>query len=193
MKLSSIIGILIVIVAIVAGILVLSGNGEDAQTNEEANLVDETETPEGQFIQIAPDDASLPGGNPPGAGADTETTSEASQTQTPEAVAGVSHTISMTDTGFEPADVTIAVGDTVTFVNNGQAAKWPASDVHPTHRSYPGSDINKCGTAEAENIFDSCRGLSTGESYSFTFTEAGSWEYHDHRQASHGGTITVTP
>lgn len=74
--------------------------------------------------------------------------------------------ISVTDTGFSPATVTVPVGATVTFVNNGQASHWPASDQHPTHTGLPG--------------FDSKPGLATGEEYSFVFDKVGAWGFHDH-------------
>jgi len=135
----------------------------------------------GQFLQEAPEEV------PTGEGLPVEGAGEAAG----DAMVEGATTVAISDTGFEPADVTVSAGDTVTFVNNGQAPHWPASDVHPTHTSYPGSDIQKCGTAEAAGIFDACKGLQTGEEYSFTFTEPGSWEYHDHLNARQGGTITV--
>lgn len=98
------------------------------------------------------------------------------------------HTVEITDSGFSPSDLTIAAGDTVTFVNGG-GSSWPASDIHPTHTAYPGSGISKCGTGEA--IFDSCRGLANGESFSFRFSETGTWTYHDHLRSSLRGAITV--
>ena len=52
--------------------------------------------------------------------------------------------------------------------------------MHPTHTAYPGSGIEKCGTDEEEGIFDACKGLEEGESFSFVFNEAGSWNYHNH-------------
>ena len=88
--------------------------------------------------------------------------------------------IEITSSGFSPKELTISVGETVTWVNKDTEAHWPASAMHPTHMVYPESDIKKCGTAEQESIFDACRGIPPGESYSFTFNEAGSWGYHDH-------------
>ena len=183
MQSRSLIGLIIVVIAIAAAVLVL--NNDEVERDEGADseaTVEESSS--GQFIQRAPDDDTIPA--PPGGASEAADEQEASDTQPavsePEStvtaeVAGGGATISMTDTGFVPADVTIAVGDTVTFVNDAQANKWPASDVHPTHEILPD--------------FDPGRGLATGEEYSFTFTEVGSWKYHDHLRASHGGTITV--
>ena len=94
---------------------------------------------------------------------------------TPVAITAV--TISITDTGFEPAQVTVAVGAKVTFLNNGQALHWPASAPHPTHTALPG--------------FDAKKGLATGESYSFTFDTAGVWKFHDHLNPNLFGSVTV--
>lgn len=92
---------------------------------------------------------------------------------------------------YSPREVTINRGQTVTFTNQSEKRTWPASAVHPTHTVYPGSSIQKCGTADADMIFDACRELQEGESWSFTFTETGEWRYHDHLNASITGSITV--
>ncbi len=86
-------------------------------------------------------------------------------------------TISMTDTGFTPSTVTVSAGTTVVFDNNGQGSHWPASAVHPTHQVLPG--------------FDALRGLSTGEQYSFTFTQKGTWGFHDHLNPQFTGSVVV--
>lgn len=91
--------------------------------------------------------------------------------------AGETVTVSIDDTGFSPSNVTISLGTTVAFVNNGQALHWPASDTHPTHEILP--------------ELDSKRGLPTGETFSYTFTEAGIWQMHDHLNPSATGTIIV--
>jgi len=100
------------------------------------------------------------------------------------------NTVEMSSSGFSPSSLTINAGDTVTFLAISSNI-WPASDIHPTHRNYPGSDISKCNTAEADNIFDACRGIPNGNSYSFTFTEVGTWNYHNHFSPGRRGTIIV--
>lgn len=101
------------------------------------------------------------------------------------------HTVEISSSGFSPKTMTIAKGDTVTFVSMGGGSHWPASAIHPTHTVYPGSSINKCNTDERSEIFDACEGLSEGESFSFTFNEVGTWNYHDHLNPSNFGSITV--
>lgn len=103
----------------------------------------------------------------------------------------VFHTIRVTAAGFEPASLAIKRGESVTWVNEASRLAWPASAVHPTHRAYPGSDIAKCGTAEAASIFDACGGIAPGGSWSFVFDNAGTWKYHDHLRASVTGSVTV--
>jgi plastocyanin len=103
------------------------------------------------------------------------------------------HTIQIKPSAFwfSPRTLTIRAGDTVRFINQGTENHWPASNQHPTHKIYPGSDIKKCGSPEENRIFDACGPLGPGESYSFTFTQRGNWHYHDHLRASLGGTIVV--
>lgn len=100
-------------------------------------------------------------------------------------------TVIITDDGYSPQSLTISSGDKVTWKNEGVQSNWPASAMHPTHKVYPGSDIEKCGSPEEENIFDSCQGLANGGEWSFTFDEVGSWGYHDHLHANLRGTIVV--
>lgn len=99
--------------------------------------------------------------------------------------------IEITSSGFNPKTLAIQAGETVTFVNKDSVVHWPASNVHPAHTTYPGSSIEKCGTADEVSIFDACKTLAEGEKYSFTFTRAGRWPFHDHRNPNKGGTVVV--
>jgi len=117
-----------------------------------------------------------------------ETSDEPGEGQAEEVETPDTNVITYTENGFEPSELTISVGNTVTWVNESSLAMWPASAMHPTHTVYPDSDIEKCGTAEEENIFDSC---SNVETYSFTFNEVGEWGFHNHSNVSHFGKIIV--
>jgi len=86
-------------------------------------------------------------------------------------------TIQMSEKGFEPATVTIKSGDTVTFINVGAKAMWPASGPHPTHTGLPG--------------FDALKGIKPGDTYSYTFTKVGTWPFHDHLNPQAFGAVTV--
>lgn len=100
-------------------------------------------------------------------------------------------TIVYGNSGYSPADLTVGIGDAVVFRNESSRTLWPASDIHPTHTIYPGSGIQKCGTNEAQDIFDACGALEPGETWTFTFGDEGSWGYHNHRFPSHKGVIMV--
>jgi len=106
-------------------------------------------------------------------------------------VAPVEYKVIYSNNAFSPSSLVIKEGDRVTFYNVSGDFLWPASDLHPTHKGYPGSDIKKCGTAEAADIFDACRQMLPGESWSFTFKEAGSWSYHNHLRSSESGVVIV--
>ncbi len=97
--------------------------------------------------------------------------------------------VRITEKGFEPREVEIQRGTTVIWINESSKASWPASDPHPTHRLYPGSGIEKCGTGA--EIFDACRSLQPGEKWSFVFNEVGEWGYHDHLNPTRRGKIIV--
>lgn len=96
----------------------------------------------------------------------------------------------MNEEGFEPKSVAVKRGTKVIFKNVDKSPRWPASDVHPTHKRYPGSHLEKCGTSEEKNIFDAC-GRKPREDYSFVFNEVGRWTYHDHLKPSLIGEIIV--
>ncbi len=86
-------------------------------------------------------------------------------------------TVTYTASGFSSASAAIKAGDTVVFKNTSGQNFWPASAIHPTHALYP--------------EFDAKRAISSGGTYSFTFTRTGSWKYHNHLNPADTGTITV--
>lgn len=101
-------------------------------------------------------------------------------TETANLVPTSANMIEITANGYSQSEIKIKKGDTVTWINKDSVPHWPASAAHPTHRVYPDSDIQKCGTAEQAGIFDACKGLASGESFSFKFDQVGTWKYHDH-------------
>lgn len=101
------------------------------------------------------------------------------------------YTIKITNSGYEPSTLEIAQGDKVTWVSEADELNWPASAMHPTHKIYPDSGIEKCGTSEETDIFDACKGLQKGENWSFTFNNKGEWAYHDHINVRMFGKIIV--
>lgn len=92
-----------------------------------------------------------------------------------EAVEG--QAVTFDGSGYSPNELTVKTGGAVTFKNESDQPMWPASNVHPTHTLYSG--------------FDPQRQINPGEEWSFTFTRAGTWGYHDHLQPNITGTIKV--
>jgi plastocyanin len=101
-------------------------------------------------------------------------------------------TITVTYDGktFSPATVTAKVGDTVMFKNSSGKNMWIASDEHPTHTEYDGSSRSThCAAGyTGATPFDQCK---PGTDYSFTFTKAGTHDFHDHLNPGAHGTVTV--
>ena len=91
-------------------------------------------------------------------------------------------TITITSAGANPRAVTVAVGQTVTFVNNDTRQHEMASDPHPQHGSCPSLE-NALGT------------IGAGQTkITHAFANAGTCGFHDHLDSGNGnlrGTITV--
>ena len=99
--------------------------------------------------------------------------------------------ITYMDSGYSPSTITIKKGETVTWKNEGSKPMWTASAMHPTHRVYPGTDISACGTQTLLPMFDSCGRIESGQSWSFTFNNVGTWGYHNHLDSSKFGKVVV--
>ncbi len=87
-------------------------------------------------------------------------------------------TVLMKEDMFEPENITVKKGTIVTFKNEDKVARWPASNIHPTHTIYP--------------EFDPLQPIDPGQSWSFKFDKVGIWKDHDHLIPSIRGVITVT-
>lgn len=128
-----------------------------------------------------------------GAGAQAPVSASTTTTVTTPSGSSKGVTITYGPNGFSPTNVTVKAGTTVTWVNNGGGRMWVGSNDHPTHTRYDGTSTgDHCanGTATSASVFDQC---GAGSSFSFTFTKAGTWNYHNHAAASDHGTVTVTP
>ena len=91
-------------------------------------------------------------------------------------------TVTMTANGVSPASVTIAVGQTVTFINNDNRSHEIASNPHPQHGSCPGVEAG-LGTVGAGQT-----------KVTHNFANAGTCGYHDHQDDTNlkfQGTIVV--
>ncbi|MDD1689671.1 MAG: cupredoxin family copper-binding protein [Methanoregula sp.] len=93
-------------------------------------------------------------------------------TAAPPAATSGGNTIAIKNFAFDPASLTVKAGTTVTWTNQDSVPHIIASDT---------------GSPAAF----SSSSLSTGASYSFTFTQAGTYAYHCTIHPSMKGTIIV--
>lgn len=86
-------------------------------------------------------------------------------------------TVRFTDSGFEPKEITVNKGVSVTFVNDSVNGMWVASAVHPTHQVLAG--------------FDQKTSVAKGGTYVYTFAKVGTWKFHNHVSPEMVGTVIV--
>jgi len=79
--------------------------------------------------------------------------------------------VSIVDFAFQPNAISVQIGDTVIWTNNGGAPHNVTSD-------------GGAGPLNSPN-------LGTGDTYSFTFVSEGTYSYHCGIHASMKGTVTV--
>ena len=91
-------------------------------------------------------------------------------------------TITITSAGANPRNVTVAVGQTVTFVNNDTRSHEMASDPHPQHGSCPSMEAG-LGT------------IGPGQTkVTHNFGNAGTCGFHDHLDSGNSnlrGSIVI--
>lgn len=97
-------------------------------------------------------------------------------------------TVTYSDSGFSPSNITVKSGEKVIFVNNSSGKMWVASDIHPSHTAYNGTARQDHCPDLTQVAFDQC---ADGQTYTFTFTKAGKWNYHNHLSADKVGSVTV--
>ncbi|MEK7570861.1 MAG: cupredoxin domain-containing protein [Patescibacteria group bacterium] len=84
--------------------------------------------------------------------------------------------ITLTASGFTPANITITKGTTVTWKNESGKDATVNSDAHPTHTKYSPLNLGN---------------FSDGDTLTLPFNESGTYGYHNHFNASEQGTIIV--
>lgn len=83
--------------------------------------------------------------------------------------------IAITETGFEPREVTVsATNGTVLFVNQAADVRQPMSDPHPEHSLFPAIG---------------CPELTQGSTCSVGITQSGDWTFHDEKKPGSTGVI----
>ncbi|MBI2036082.1 cupredoxin domain-containing protein [Candidatus Microgenomates bacterium] len=85
-------------------------------------------------------------------------------------------TVMLTQSGFEPATVTVKAGTKVIWVNNSGDMATVNSAVHPTHLVYPPLNFDQ---------------FPNGQSLSLVFDKPGTYKYHDHLNPSQTGQVIV--
>lgn len=85
-------------------------------------------------------------------------------------------TVTLTDTGFTPKDITVKAGTKVVWTNSSGKDATVSSDNHPTHLLYPFLTLGK---------------FSDGTSLEVVVEKAGTYSYHNHLNSSETGTITA--
>jgi len=91
-------------------------------------------------------------------------------------------TVTMTLNGVSPVSVTVAVGQTVTFVNNDTRSHEMASNPHPQHGSCPSMEAGLGVIAAGQT------------KVTHNFANAGTCGYHDHQDDTNArfqGTIII--
>jgi plastocyanin len=104
-----------------------------------------------------------------GGSATTTAAPTASTSSTPAGSGGTEVKVTMTNISYSPDTVTIKVGDTVTWLNEDA----PKHDVVADNGEFKSSLFDKGGT------------------FSFTFTQAGTYPYHCSIHANMKGTVIV--
>jgi plastocyanin len=95
--------------------------------------------------------------------------------------------VSYVNSGFEPHEASIKVGDTVRFTNNSTHDLWVAASGAGGSPLYPGVD-NGCGSSQ----LDTCKALKPGEYWEFTFAAPGSWSFSNNLDKAKTGDLVVT-
>lgn len=85
-------------------------------------------------------------------------------------------TVQIKSSGFKPQNITIKVGESVTWVNQDSQDHTVNSSPHPTHTDNPFLNVGL---------------IRPGEEKSLAFDKAGTYKYHDHLNPSLFGSVTV--
>mgnify|MGYP003394341371 CR=1 FL=1 len=84
--------------------------------------------------------------------------------------------VSITAAGFSPKDITVKVGESITWTNDDSANHTVSSNPHPTHTLYPMLNLGMIKPAATKSVM---------------IEKAGKYTYHDHLNPSNTGSITV--
>lgn len=108
----------------------------------------------------------------PPSGSPAAETLSGTETGTPQG-----NTVVYRNGAFSPQALTVRVGDRVEFRNEDPTPIWVASDPHPVHTDF--ASFDQRGTSPR------------GDTYVFTFTQSGTFKYHNHLSPAATGSIVV--
>lgn len=145
--------ILVAVLILVGGAYALVKNGDDKVTNNTNTTANTTPS-------------TQPEGN----------TTEESTEQPAEENDSTEATITYSDDGFTPSNLTVQAGDVVTIKNDSSDAMEFNSAVHPTHTENTELNIGE---------------VAAGASKTFTVNKVGTWNYHNHLNPNDTGTLVV--
>ncbi|KKR40545.1 hypothetical protein A2434_01340 [Candidatus Woesebacteria bacterium RIFOXYC1_FULL_41_14] len=84
--------------------------------------------------------------------------------------------VTLSESGFSPASLTIKAGENVTWENKSGVRATVDSNPHPVHTSYQPLNLGE---------------FSDGQSVNLTFDTPGTYNYHNHFNSNQSGTIIV--
>lgn len=148
----------------------------EPKTAASPELVSEAEILEEIPLDVSPESVGLPETiedlleEPFGGVLDFEGDQLGSESEVTEYGALVEYTLD----GFSPDSVTLQVGEKILFSDLVNGDMWVASAPHPIHTDYV--EFNQGGV---------------GLEYLFTFSEPGTYYYHNHKQPENQGVILV--
>ena len=90
--------------------------------------------------------------------------------------AEVATTITYSNDGFSPGEITVEANQTIKVINQSSSTLDFSSDPHPTHTNNPELNVGD---------------IVPGESATFTISKAGNWGFHNHYAPSHHGMAVV--
>ncbi|RJR12813.1 hypothetical protein C4585_03135 [Candidatus Parcubacteria bacterium] len=176
-----VIGLLVVLIA-GAAYMWWQGNSMPQETVQETtDPFDANETPNQISQGAVMEDGVIPA---PQSNTGSQT---AQETKPAQSSAPSTASVTYNGTSYSPQTVTIKKGGTVSW-SSTVPDMWVASAQHPTHTTYSGTSLQEHCADGATKSFDQC---GRGTSYSFKFDKVGTWNYHDHVNASARGTIIV--
>lgn len=85
-------------------------------------------------------------------------------------------TVVFSGTSFSPQNISVKKGTVITVKNESQRTVQFSSGSHPDHNANPEMNLDA---------------LEPGESATYTATNVGTWQYHDHLDANIFGYVTV--